>query len=88
MFQQASFSGPHPACTTCLERLIALMKNGFFTPKIALEGGVLRILSGKQEWRELGRRVGIEYRRNHEAHEKHEMKDVIGLQFLFSHPSA
>jgi len=42
--------------------------------------------SGKQEWRELGRRVGIEYRRNHETHEKHEMKEVIGLYFSFSHP--
>jgi hypothetical protein len=56
-----------------------------FNPKIAFEGGVQRILSGKQEWRELGRRAGIEYRRNHE---KHEMKEVIGLHFPFSHPSA
>jgi|688.fasta_scaffold30744_2 hypothetical protein len=59
-----------------------------FNPKIAFEGGVQRILSRKQEWRELGRRAGIEYRRNHETHEKHEMKEVIGLHFPFSHPSA
>ena len=39
------------------------------------------------KWRELGRRVGIEYRRNHET-QKHEMKEVIGLHFPFSHPSA
>jgi hypothetical protein len=57
-------------------------------PKIAFEGGVQRILSGKQEWRELGRQAGIEYRRNHKTHEKHEMKEVIGLHFPFSHPSA
>jgi hypothetical protein len=41
--------------------------------------------SGNQEWREHGRQAGIGYRRNHETHE---MKEVIGLQFLFSHPSA
>ena len=63
-------------------------KSHFINPRIALEGGVLRILSGKQEWRKLGRRAGIEYRRNHERHEKHEMKEVIGLHFPFSHPSA
>jgi hypothetical protein len=59
-----------------------------FNTKIALEGSLQRILSGNQEWSELGRRSGIEYRRNHETHEKHEMNEVIGLHFPFSHPSA
>jgi hypothetical protein len=62
-------------------------------PEIALEGGGKEFYqeirkSGNQEWRDLGRLAGIECRRNHETHQKHEMKEVMGLQFLFSHPSA
>jgi hypothetical protein len=79
--------------------VICIKGSLLFNPKIALEGGDKEFIrmqrmrsngqaskSGKQEWRKIGRRVGIEYRRNHETHEKHEMKEVIGLQFLFSHP--